>query len=114
MTDPSPSRRPALPRSRDGGTTLRPRPAGRTDAGRERADAGRERADAGRERADAGREPQSPDGPGKRSTWLLWSVRYALPAVVTVAGLVMMGFGSDIDLEGGASLISAGLAIYFV
>lgn len=42
------------------------------------------------------------------------ALRYALPAVVTVAGLVVMAFGSEGDLEGGAGIVSAGLAIYFV
>jgi hypothetical protein len=37
-----------------------------------------------------------------------------LPLVVALAGLVLMSFGSDVDLEGGASLVSAGLAIYFI
>jgi hypothetical protein len=34
--------------------------------------------------------------------------------VVTLAGLVIMAFGSETDLEGGASIVSAGLAIYFI
>jgi hypothetical protein len=46
--------------------------------------------------------------------WLLWSLRYALPATVTVAGIAIMALGSESDLEGGASIVSAGLAIYFV
>ncbi|HEV3046883.1 MAG TPA: hypothetical protein VGY13_05925 [Solirubrobacteraceae bacterium] len=45
---------------------------------------------------------------------LLWAFRYALPTVVTLAGVVIMAFGSEVDLEGGASIVSAGLAIYFV
>ena len=45
---------------------------------------------------------------------LLWAFRYALPTVVTLAGAVIMSFGSEVDLEGGASIVSAGLAIYFV
>jgi hypothetical protein len=45
---------------------------------------------------------------------LLVAVRYVLPAVVTVAGVVVMAFGSETDLEGGASIVSAGLAIYFL
>jgi hypothetical protein len=45
---------------------------------------------------------------------LLIAVRYVLPAVVTVAGVIVMAFGSEIDLEGGASIVSAGLAIYFL
>jgi fructose-specific phosphotransferase system IIC component len=45
---------------------------------------------------------------------LLIGIRYVLPAVVTVAGIVVMAFGSETDLEGGASIVSAGLAIYFL
>jgi hypothetical protein len=45
---------------------------------------------------------------------LLIGIRYVLPAVVTVAGVVVMAFGSETDLEGGASIVSAGLAIYFL
>jgi hypothetical protein len=41
-------------------------------------------------------------------------LRYVLPAAVTLAGAVVMCFGSQIDLEGGASIVSAGLAIYFL
>jgi hypothetical protein len=46
--------------------------------------------------------------------WLLRGVRYVLPATVTVAGIAIMTVGSESDLEGGASIVSAGLAIYFV
>jgi hypothetical protein len=42
------------------------------------------------------------------------TVRYILPAVVTLAGVIVMCMGSEIDLEGGASIVSAGLAIYFI
>jgi len=41
-------------------------------------------------------------------------VRYVLPALIVLAGLVVMAFGSEIDLEGGASIVSAGLAIYLL
>ncbi|MGD1057311.1 MAG: hypothetical protein ABR992_07845 [Solirubrobacteraceae bacterium] len=47
-------------------------------------------------------------------TCLLVGIRYVLPAVVTLCGLVFMALGGETDLEGGASLVSAGLAIYFV
>jgi hypothetical protein len=48
------------------------------------------------------------------SSWLLTGIRYVLPAVVTLCGAVIMAFGSETDLEGGASIVSAGLAIYFL
>lgn len=41
-------------------------------------------------------------------------IRYALPAAVVLAGVVAMCFGTQNSLEGGAGLVSAGLAIYFV
>jgi hypothetical protein len=51
----------------------------------------------------------------KRATaWLLVGVRYVVPVVVVIAGVVIMAFGSESDLEGGAGFVSAGLAIYFV
>jgi len=50
--------------------------------------------------------------PGRR--WLLTGVRYVLPTVVVIAGAAVMAIGSENDLEGGAGIISAGLAIYFL
>jgi hypothetical protein len=47
-------------------------------------------------------------------SWPLWTIRYILPAAVVVAGVVVMAMGSESDLEGGASIVSAGLAIYFL
>jgi hypothetical protein len=41
-------------------------------------------------------------------------LRYVLPALVAIGGLVVMSLGSDTDLEGGAGILSAGLAIFFV
>ncbi len=46
--------------------------------------------------------------------WLLLGLRYVLPAVVVLAGLALMAMGGETDLEGGASIVSAGLAIYFL
>ena len=53
-------------------------------------------------------------GDRRPPAWLLTGIRYVLPALVTLAGLVIMAFGSETDLEGGASIVSAGLAIYFI
>ena len=39
-------------------------------------------------------------------------VRFLLPAGVVLGGLIVMAFGSEVDLEGGAGIVSAGLAIY--
>jgi hypothetical protein len=41
-------------------------------------------------------------------------LRYALPALVVIAGVVVMALGTETDLEGGAAIVSAGLAIYLV
>jgi hypothetical protein len=47
-----------------------------------------------------------------RTSALVIGVRYLLPAAVVVAGVIVMALGSEVDLEGGASIVSAGLAIY--
>ena len=44
--------------------------------------------------------------------WFLFGVRYALPVAAVIAGVIVMSLGSESDLEGGAGIISAGLAIY--
>jgi hypothetical protein len=46
--------------------------------------------------------------------WNLIAIRYVLPAAVVLAGMIVMALGSESDLEGGASIVSAGLAIYFL
>jgi hypothetical protein len=51
----------------------------------------------------------------RRSTaWMLVGLRYVLPVVVVLVGAAIMLLGGEVDLEGGASIISAGLAIYFL
>ncbi len=47
-------------------------------------------------------------------SWLLVGIRYVLPAAIVIAGIVVMALGSESDLEGGASIVSAGLAVYFL
>lgn len=95
MSNPTPSRRPA-----------RLRPSRREDHPRAPL---------------AQREPLGAAGPQDHQTapqppnpWPMRTVRYILPAVVTLAGVIVMCMGSEIDLEGGASIVSAGLAIYFI
>jgi hypothetical protein len=39
-------------------------------------------------------------------------LRYVLPAAVVVAGLIVMSLGSESELEGGAGIVGAGLAIF--
>jgi hypothetical protein len=41
-------------------------------------------------------------------------VRYVLPAVVVLGGLIVMAQGDENHLEGGAGIVSAGLAIFFL
>jgi hypothetical protein len=45
---------------------------------------------------------------------LMLAMRFVLPAVIIVAGLIIMALGSDVDLEGGAGIVSAGGAIYLM
>jgi hypothetical protein len=59
-----------------------------------------------------GESPSDPDGGLPK--WLLNGLRYVLPVLVVLAGAVIMALGSENDLEGGASIVSAGLAIYFL
>jgi hypothetical protein len=49
-----------------------------------------------------------------RPAWPLVLVRYVLPAAVVIAGIVVMSMGTETDLEGGAGIAGAGIAIYFV
>jgi hypothetical protein len=49
-----------------------------------------------------------------RGRWLMIALRYALPGVVVLGGVVVMALGSETDLEGGGGIVSAGLAIYFI
>jgi hypothetical protein len=69
------------------------------------------RGDVQHQDADAGKA----DDPDRaRQRWLLRGVRYVLPVAVVIAGLAVMSLGSEADLEGGASIVGAGLAIYFL
>jgi hypothetical protein len=52
--------------------------------------------------------------PPEQATWLTVGLRYVLPGIVVLGGLVVMAFGSEADLEGGAGIVSAGLAIFAV
>lgn len=55
--------------------------------------------------AETAEEPRSP---------FMFALRYLLPAAVAIGGAVVMALGSETDLEGGAGILSAGLAIYFI
>ena len=54
-----------------------------------------------------------PADAGRRRAALV-ALRYVLPVAVTLAGIVIMVMGSEADLEGGAAIVSAGLAIFFL
>jgi hypothetical protein len=41
-------------------------------------------------------------------------MRYLLPAAVVIAGVVIMSMGGESDLEGGAGIVGAGLAVYLL
>jgi hypothetical protein len=41
-------------------------------------------------------------------------LRYVLPGVVVLAGLIVMAMGSESAVEGGAGIVSAGIAIFFI
>jgi hypothetical protein len=46
--------------------------------------------------------------------WPLVLLRYVLPAAVVLTGIVVMALGSETELEGGAGIVSAGIAIFFI
>jgi len=46
--------------------------------------------------------------------WLLATTRYVLPAAVVLAGVIVMALGGETDVEGGAGIVGAGVAIYFI
>jgi hypothetical protein len=50
----------------------------------------------------------------KGTGWPLTIVRYVLPAAVVIAGIVVMSLGGETDVEGGAGIVGAGIAIYFL
>jgi hypothetical protein len=68
--------------------------------------------------------PPSAEAPGARTPatahdgasnpWAMRTIRYFLPAAVILAGILVMSFGSETDLEGGGGIVSAGLAIYLI
>jgi hypothetical protein len=48
----------------------------------------------------------------EKQSFAMICLRYLLPAVVVIAGVVVMALGSETELEGGAGIAGAGLAIY--
>jgi hypothetical protein len=45
---------------------------------------------------------------------MMFALRYLLPAAGVIAGLVVMALGSESELEGGAGIVGASLAVYAV
>jgi hypothetical protein len=58
----------------------------------------------------------APDSPGRSAhlSRLMFGVRYVMPGAIVLAGAIIMLLGSEADLEGGAGIVSAGLAVYMV
>jgi hypothetical protein len=50
--------------------------------------------------------------PREQASATMVLLRYVLPAVVVLGGIVVMALGSESDVEGGAGIVSAGLAVY--
>lgn len=42
---------------------------------------------------------------------MMFALRYVLPAAGVIAGLIVMALGSEAELEGGAGIVGASLAI---
>jgi hypothetical protein len=61
---------------------------------------------------DARSTTEQDDSSPEQATWVSVGLRYVLPGIVVLGGLVVMAFGSEADLEGGAGIVSAGLAVY--
>src|ERR1700710_1551104 len=61
---------------------------------------------------DARSSTEQDGSPPEQARWLTVGLRYVLPGIVVLGGLIVMAFGSEADLEGGAGIVSAGLAVY--
>jgi hypothetical protein len=59
---------------------------------------------------DADKQTATPDAHPARMAIL----RYVLPGIVVLGGVIVMMLGSEANVEGGAGIVSAGIAIYFV
>jgi hypothetical protein len=58
---------------------------------------------------------ETPERRGERSeqtSATMFLLRYVLPAAVVLGGVIVMALGSESDVEGGAGIVSAGLAVY--
>jgi hypothetical protein len=57
-------------------------------------------------------QPAQPEQSPPKQSFALICLRYVLPAAVVIAGIVVMSLGSETELEGGAGIAGAGLAIF--
>ena len=53
------------------------------------------------------------EDPGRHSR-LMVGLRYVLPGVIVLAGALIMALGGEVNLEGGAGIVGAGLAVYVI
>lgn len=65
-------------------------------------------------RPGAGRRDGGENEPRRGPRWGMIALRYVLPTVIVLAGIAMMAGGTENDLEGGAGVVSAGLAIFLI
>jgi hypothetical protein len=56
--------------------------------------------------------PESQPETAAKLSFAMICLRYVLPAAVVIGGVVVMALGSETDVEGGAGIAGAGLAIY--
>jgi hypothetical protein len=57
-------------------------------------------------------QPVQPEQHPPKQSFAMICLRYVLPAAVVIAGIVVMSLGSETELEGGAGIAGAGLAIF--
>jgi hypothetical protein len=65
-----------------------------------------------RDLTDARGPTEQSDERHEHMSGLMIGMRYVLPALVVLAGVIVMSLGSESELEGGAGIVGAGLSIY--
>jgi hypothetical protein len=58
------------------------------------------------------RSKEDPEETPRHTAWVLLGIRYGLPVAAMVAGVIIMLLGGESDIEGGAGIVGAGVAIY--
>jgi hypothetical protein len=56
--------------------------------------------------------PIAPASRARLTARLVFVVRYVVPALVVLGGVIVMALGSEADVEGGAGIVGAGIAVY--